>query len=60
MIVYAGTDPLTGRRLRLRQTVKTEEQAHILLGKMLEQVAEGKQRRRWHQGPEGHQDTSGP
>ena len=43
VIVYAGTDPLTGRRLRLRQTVKTEEQAHILLGKMLEQVAEGKQ-----------------
>ena len=43
VIVYAGTDPLTGRRLRFRQTVKTEEQAHILLGKMLEQVAEGKQ-----------------
>jgi integrase len=43
VIVYAGTDPLTGRRLRFRQTVKTEEQAHILLGKMVEQVAEGKQ-----------------
>jgi integrase len=43
VIVYAGTDPLTGRRLRFRQTVKTEEQAHILLGKMLELVAEGKQ-----------------
>ena len=43
MIVYAGTDPLTGRRLRFRQTVKTEEQAQILLGKLLEQVAEGRQ-----------------
>jgi integrase len=43
VIVYAGTDPLTGRRLRFRQTVKTEEQAHIRLGKLLEQVAEGKQ-----------------
>jgi len=40
VIVYAGTDPLTGRRLRFRQTVKTEEQAQILLGKLLEQVAE--------------------
>lgn len=43
VIVYAGTDPLTGRRLRLRQTVKTEEQAQILLGKLLAQVAEGRQ-----------------
>ena len=25
--VYAGTDPLTGRRLRYRRTVKTEQQA---------------------------------
>jgi hypothetical protein len=43
VIVYAGTDPLTGRRLRFRRTVKTEEQAQILLGKLLEQVAEGRQ-----------------
>ena len=43
VIVYVGTDPLTGRRLRFRQTVKTEEQAQILLGKLLEQVAEGRQ-----------------
>jgi len=43
VIVYAGTDPVTGRRLRLRQTVKTEEQAQILLGKLLAQVAEGRQ-----------------
>src|SRR5512135_1605799 len=41
--VYAGTDPLTGRRLRFRQTAKTEEQAQILLGKLLKQVAEGRQ-----------------
>jgi integrase len=43
VIVYAGTDPLTGRRLRFRQTAKTEEQAQILLGKLLKQVAEGRQ-----------------
>jgi len=43
VIAYAGTDPLTGRRLRFRQTVKTEEQAQILLGKLLGQVAEGRQ-----------------
>jgi hypothetical protein len=36
--VYAGTDPLTGRRLRYRQTVNTEVQArrktlrYLLLG----------------------------
>jgi integrase len=41
--VYAGTDPLTGRELRHRQTVKTEEQAQILLGKLLAQAAEGRQ-----------------
>jgi integrase len=43
VIVYAGTDPLTGRRLRHRQTVKAEEQAQILLGKLLAQVAGGRQ-----------------
>jgi integrase len=40
--VYAGTDPLTGRRLRYRQTVGTEQQARIVLGKLLAQVAEGR------------------
>ena len=30
--VYAGIDPLTGRELRHRRTVKTEQQAQILLG----------------------------
>lgn len=39
--VYAGTDPLTGRRLRYRQTVKTEQQAQIVLGKLLEQAGAG-------------------
>ena len=41
--VYAGTDPLTGRRLRSRRTVKTEQQARIVLGQLLEQAAEGRQ-----------------
>ena len=40
--VYAGTDPLTGRRLRYRRTVKTEQQARIVLGKLLEQAAKGR------------------
>jgi integrase len=40
--VYAGTDPLTGRQLRHRQTAKTEEQALILLGQLLEQAAIGR------------------
>jgi integrase len=39
--VYAGTDPLTGRRLRYRRVVKTEQQARIVLGKLLEQAAAG-------------------
>jgi len=39
--VYAGADPLTGRRLRYRRTVKTEQQAQIVLGKLLEQAAAG-------------------
>src|SRR5215469_3247012 len=43
VIVYAGTDPVTGRRLRYRRTVKTEQQARIVLGKLLEQAAEGRQ-----------------
>jgi integrase len=41
--VYAGTDPLTGRRLRYRRTVKTEQQARIVLGQLLERAAEGRQ-----------------
>jgi hypothetical protein len=30
--LYAGTDPLTGRRLRYRQTASTERQAQVVLG----------------------------
>ena len=41
--VHAGTDPLTGRRLRFRQTVKTEKQAQIVLGRLLEQATAGQQ-----------------
>jgi integrase len=36
--VYAGTDPLTGREIRLRRTCKTERAAQIELGKLLEQA----------------------
>jgi hypothetical protein len=39
--VHAGTDPLTGRRLRFRQTVRTEKQAQIVLGRLLEQASAG-------------------
>jgi integrase len=39
--VHAGTDPLTGRRLRFRQTVKTEKQAQIVLGRLLDQASAG-------------------
>ena len=41
--VYAGTDPLTGREIRLRRTCKTERAAQIVLGKLLEQAAAGRQ-----------------
>jgi integrase len=40
--VYAGTDSLTGQALRHRQTVKTREQAQIVLGRLLEQAADGR------------------
>ena len=41
--VYAGTDPLTGRQIRLRKTCKTERAAQIELGRLLEQAAAGRQ-----------------
>jgi integrase len=41
--VYGGTDPLTGREIRLRKTCKTERAALIELGKLLEQAAAGRQ-----------------
>src|SRR5208282_1065300 len=40
---YAGTDPLTGREIRLRRTCKTERAAQIELGTLLEQAAAGRQ-----------------
>jgi hypothetical protein len=41
--VYAGTDPLTGRQIRLRRTCKTERAAKIELGRLLAQAAAGRQ-----------------
>ena len=43
MKVHAGTDPLTGREIRLRKTCKTERAAQIELGKLLEQATAGRQ-----------------
>jgi hypothetical protein len=40
--VYAGTDPITGRALRHRETAKTMPQAQILLGRSLEQAQAGR------------------
>jgi len=39
--VYSGIDPLTGRQLRHRRTARTEEQARIVLGRLLEQASTG-------------------
>ena len=41
MKVFAGTDPLTGREIRLRKTCKTERAAQIELGKLLKQATRG-------------------
>jgi integrase len=40
--VYAGTDPLTRRAIRFRSTVKTRQQAHIELGRLLKEASEGR------------------
>src|SRR5437762_574621 len=40
--VYAGTDPLTRRPIRLKSTVKTEQQAQIKLGELLKDASEGR------------------
>jgi integrase len=40
--VYAGTDPLTRRPIRLKATVGTEQQAHIELGRLLKEASEGR------------------
>ena len=42
--VYAGEDPLTGRELRFRKTRKTEVEAQIELGKLLELARAGSRR----------------
>ena len=40
--VYVGIDPLTRRQIRLKSTVKTEQQAHIELGRLLKEASEGR------------------
>ena len=40
--VYAGIDPLTRRAIRLKATAKTEQQAHIELGRLLKEASEGR------------------
>ena len=40
--VYAGTDPITRREIRLKATAKTEQQAYIELGRLLKQASEGR------------------
>jgi hypothetical protein len=37
--VYVGTDPLTRRQIRLKATAKTEQQAHIELGRLLKEAS---------------------
>jgi hypothetical protein len=41
--VYAGKDPLTGREMRFRKTRRTEVEAQIELGKLLELARAGRQ-----------------
>ena len=40
--VYAGIDPITQREIRLKATAKTEQQAHIELGRLLKEASEGR------------------
>jgi hypothetical protein len=40
--VYAGVDPITKREIRLKATAKTEQQAHIELGRLLKDASEGR------------------
>ena len=40
--VYAGIDPITQREIRLKVTAKTEQQAHIELGRLLKEASEGR------------------
>jgi hypothetical protein len=40
--VYGGKDPLTGREIRHRRTVRTGHEAQIVLGRLLEDAAAGR------------------
>ena len=40
--MYAGVDPITQREIRLKATAKTEQQAHIELGRLLKEASEGR------------------
>jgi integrase len=40
--VYAGVDPITQREIRFKATAKTEQQAHIELGRLLKEASEGR------------------
>jgi integrase len=40
--VYAGVDPITQREIRLKATTRTEQQAHIELGRLLKEASEGR------------------
>ena len=40
--MYAGTHSPTRRAIRLKSTVKTEQQAHIELGRLLKEASEGR------------------
>ena len=40
--MYAGVDPITQREIRLKSTVRTEQQAHIELGRLLKEASEGR------------------
>jgi hypothetical protein len=41
--LYAGKDPLSGREIRFRKTRRTEVEAQIELGKLLELARSGRQ-----------------
>jgi len=40
--VYAGVDAITKREIRLKATAKTEQQAHIEVGRLLKEASEGR------------------
>jgi hypothetical protein len=40
--VYAWIDPITKREIRFKATAKTEQQAHIELGRLLKEASEGR------------------